>query len=218
MGIEPIYMQFFIAVVGVGVQFYIAERSRRQTAKQTEDTLDVQRLVSCRSVASFIADKRQKWIDELRIDMAFHLAQSREILWKWDAIRSQTTEKIEKKSNNDPIITEEIKQTLTDAFSPINGELDREHEERHIRIKFRLNPQEELHIKLRECLDKIRDTTRQMQGAKGKDENWKLIDSMKELVNHASELTENVLKTEWDRVKQEVAYPELLMAKIPKPE
>lgn len=74
-----------IAFGGILVQLLIAYLGRRQTAQQ----LDLQQLVSHRTTASFVADKRQKWIDELRTDMAFHLALSQEIVWKWDAMRSR---------------------------------------------------------------------------------------------------------------------------------
>ena len=38
------------------------------------------------------------------------------------------------------------------------------------------------------------------------------------LVLQAQGLTETILKAEWKRVKQEVAYPEVLMSSIPKPQ
>lgn len=217
MSVEPIYWQIAISALGIGIQIYIAERSRRQTAKQAKDSLDMQRLVSHRSTASFVADKRQKWIDELRTDMAFHLALSQEMAWKWDAVRSRADIETKQAVNVSQEDKSRILQDYADSFSIENGARDREHQERHIRIKFRLNPNEELHIELRKCLDEIRDLLNDIQGAKSKVEAAKLVGDMKNKVSNGAEITEKVLKYEWSRVKQEVAYPDALMATIPEP-
>jgi hypothetical protein len=47
-----------ISTIGVGAQLFIADHSRRQLASQTKETIAMQRLVSHRSTAAFIADKR----------------------------------------------------------------------------------------------------------------------------------------------------------------
>jgi hypothetical protein len=214
MALTEVNWQIIISTLGVSTQLLIAYLSRRQTAKQ----LDIQQLASHRSTASFVADKRQKWIDELRTDMAFHLALSQEVVWKWDAMRSAAIRKIEEEAKNDSLKAKKILQDAADTFSPENGARDRDHQERHIRIKFRLNPEEDLHIKLRTCLDEIRDVLNSTQGTQSKSEANALIEKTMLLVEQAVRLTEKVLKAEWRRVKQEVAYPEALMESIPKPE
>ncbi|MEW9586290.1 hypothetical protein [Paraburkholderia sp. DGU8] len=40
---------------------------------------------------------------------------------------------------------------------------------------------------------------------------------VKTLVAESDSLTTAILKEEWDRVKQEVAYPERMIAKVPPP-
>jgi len=65
-----------VALCGVAIQFLIAYLGRRQTGQQ----LALQELVSHRTTATLVADKRQKWIDELRTDMAFHLSLSQGIV------------------------------------------------------------------------------------------------------------------------------------------
>lgn len=214
MALTEVNWQIIISTLGVSAQLLIAYLSRRQTAKQ----LDIQRLVSHRSTASFVADKRQKWIDELRTDMAFHLALSQEIVWKWDAMRSMVARKIGEEAQNDSLKANKIGQDAADTFSLENGARDRDHQERHIRIKFRLNPEEDLHIKLRSCLDAIRRALNSTQGPQSKSEADTLIKKTILLVEQAAGLTEKVLKAEWKRVKQEVAYPETLMESIPTPE
>jgi hypothetical protein len=207
-----------VAACGVAAQFLIAYLARRQIAKQ----LDLQHLVSHRTTATFVADKRQKWIDELRTDMAFQLALSQEIVWKWDGMRSRTALRIQEEATNaagevDQAKAGKIFQDAADAFSPENGARDREQQERHIRIMFRLNPKKDLHIKLRACLDLIRISLSKTQSAHTVAEAKAQLDETLHLIREAQEHTEAILKAEWQRVKQEVAYPEVLMSTIPKP-
>lgn len=206
------------ALVGIAAQCLIAYRSRQQTAKQ----LDLQQLVSHRATASFVADKRQKWIDELRTDMAFHLALSQEIVWKWDAMRDRAAIKVSAEAQDgkgrvDPEKANKIQQDIADAFAPENGARDREHQERHFRIMFRLNPKEALHITLRECMESIRHSIIQIQGAKSRQQAEDLMAHTSDLIAQAQRHTEAILGAEWRRVKQEVAYPDALMSKIPQP-
>lgn len=207
-----------IAACGVAAQFVIAHLARRQIAKQ----VDLQQLVSHRTTAAFVADKRQKWIDELRTDMAAHLASSQEILWKWEDMRSRTELRIQEEATDkaglvDHAKANKIYQVAADAFSPENGARDREHHERHLRIMFRLNPEKELQIKLRNCLERIRASLHETQRAGSKPEANRLLNVAIRLISEAQEHTQAILKAEWQRVKQEVAYPEALMATIPKP-
>ncbi|UJD98928.1 hypothetical protein FS592_10180 [Serratia plymuthica] len=207
-----------VAGIGVVAQLLIAYLARKQITKQ----LDLQHLVSHRSTASFIADKRQKWIDELRTDMAFHLALSQEIIWKWDAMRDRAKLRVMQDATDangevDQIKAEDIYQEAADAFSPENGARDREHQERHTRIMFRLNPQEKLHIMLRDCLVDIRSTIGNYQGIRASTEAQFQLKEMIRLIGEAQTYTEAILGAEWRRVKQEVAYPEVLMSTIPKP-
>ncbi|WP_350313551.1 hypothetical protein OHJ28_07960 [Dickeya fangzhongdai] len=208
-----------IAAAGIAAQLLIAYLSRRQISRQ----LELQHLVSHRTTASFVADKRQKWIDELRTDMAFHLALSQEIVWKWDSIRQRTKLRIEEEAVDangkyDSVKAKNISQEAADAFSPENGARDREHQERHTRIMFRLNPKEDLHITLRECLYLIRDALSKIQGVSTQDEANMYLEETIRLIDEAQKHTEAILKAEWQRVKQEVAYPEALMSAIPKPD
>lgn len=208
-----------IAVAGIAVQFWIAYLARRQIARQ----LDLQHLISHRTTASFVADKRQKWIDELRTDMAFHLALSQEIIWKWDSMRQRAQLRIKEDASNIDGTVNQVKagkilQEIADKFSPENGARDREHQERHTRIMFRLNPKEELHIKLRQCLECIRVGLSKTQGAKTRAEADEQLNETIRLIAKAQEHTQDILRAEWQRVKQEVAYPEALISTIPKPD
>lgn len=218
MTTEAVFVQTGISAVGIAIQLYIAWRSRKQSAEQAKDTLGMQLFVSHRATASFVGDKRQKWIDELRVDMASHLALSQEMAWKWDALRGRTALKVGQEAKGSQEAAARIQQEAADAFSSENGARDREHQERHFRIKFRLNPKEPLHISLRTQLDNIREVLTDIQRSRSETDLSALMGRMMNLIDQSAMLTEQVLKAEWIRVKQEVAYPEALMATIPKPE
>lgn len=182
----------------------------------TRRTLAVQKLVANRGAASFIAEKRQKWIDELRADMATHLAESQEILWKWDAVRQRCVSVNIDESLTPSQRTKKIND-IAEEFSKSNGDLDRSHQERHHRLRFRLNPKEANHKVLRGHLDEMRELFDKTSKIEDKDVAIALIHRMEELVRLSDELTNTILKTEWERVKQEVAYPAQMIAKIPPP-
>ncbi|WP_322047434.1 hypothetical protein [Paraburkholderia sp. J67] len=277
------------AVVGVCVQLYIAYRTRQQTTKQSQDTLKIQRTVTERSAATFIAEKRQKWIDELRADMAAHLAISSEIVWKWDAVRSReatfqqescidvlriVTNMLVKKEisgdsaisfvanfkkgvekNNFNLITYSIdiktlivEQPSSSSLRDLNNIFERavdqyttscrdrilslqrefsENENRHLaghtRIKLRLNRNEASHIELMAYLDGIRgdiNGIRSVEPFSDLQVSIKLSEfqaSAFKNIRDAENIMISILKGEWEKVKQEVAYPDELLALIPKP-
>lgn len=219
--IIPILFVFFGTVVGlIGtlivalINARVSLRITRATLAQAKEGLEVQRLASNRSTASFIADKRQKWIDELRADMASHLAESQEIIWKWAAVRATANE-----LQDDTSLTEDEREkrfkVIFSEFSKANSELDRKHQERHHRLRFRLNPKEQSHITLRRNLDEIRKILVQTNpNSRFPAEQAKNMNRVKKLVLHSDDLTNVILKREWERVKQEVAYPEKMIAKI----
>jgi hypothetical protein len=214
---DSLLWQVIATIVAVSLQTSIAYFGWRYTEKNTRDTLDVQQLVSNRATASFIAEKRQKWIDELRADMAFHLALSQEIVWAWQSMKTNTVGKVSVLTKDNESKRDVIIQGILEDFAKENGSRDREHQERHIRIKLRLNIKEELHIKLRGDLDRIRGLFPKIQNVIQPNEVQSLVDSMITLVNSASDTTQTILKNEWQRLKTEVAYPEVLMVTIPHP-
>lgn len=216
-GDSSLLWQVIATIIGVSLQAAIAFFGWRHAAKNTQDTLDIQHLVSERATASFIAEKRQKWIDELRTDMAFHLALSQEIAWTWEAMKNNAADRVETLVNGDESKRKIIVQEILDDFSKENGDRDREHQERHIRIKLRLNPEEKIHVTLREQLDCIRLLFPKIRNAKKGEAMTQLINEMMGVVDDATDTTQDILKKEWHRLKQEVAYPDSLMDAIPRP-
>ncbi|OSI15485.1 hypothetical protein [Neisseria dumasiana] len=214
MDIQTLISTCFVAALGAGVQIYIAKKSR----DQNQNNLKIQELVSYRSVASFIADKRQKWIDDLREDIALHLASAQEYVWKWDAVRSINKQlNIKHQTNMEKLNCEHEKkayerdfekksdESLT-KFREENGIRYTNHHQRHFRIKLRLNPKEEKHILLRECLDKI---DKNMLNIRNADEinSMKIINDVSDLIDEANVLTEEILKSEWERIKTDALNP-----------
>ncbi|WP_193100785.1 hypothetical protein [Burkholderia sp. Z1] len=205
-----------VAMLAAVIAALVSLRNTRKTLDHAKETLDVTRASSARTASTFIADKRQKWIDELRSDMAAHLAESQEYVWRWLGLRTHTEEIM-----RDCSIAED--QRLAAAtlyrheFSKNNGALDRSHQERHHRLRFRLNPAEPAHLQLRANLDAFRKLFTDVAKGADREPDNVLIQRAEDLVAQTDKLTNEILKTEWERVKQEVAYPDKMIAKIPPP-
>lgn len=205
-----------VALLGAVIAALVSLRNTRKTLDHAKETLEVARASSARAAATFIAEKRQKWIDELRADVAAHLAESQEYLWKWDGARQRAAEVMN--DNALPLDDRTTKmKVLALEFSDKNGVIDRSHQERHHRLRFRLNPNEADHLRLRDYLDEIRKIFDDTARIKDRDTAIALIARLETLVAEADTLTNEILKTEWERVKQEVAYPDRMIAKIPPP-
>lgn len=219
ISVIEVVLSFVSALIGAAIGAGVSLRISRASIAQSKESIEVQRNISNRAAASFVADKRQHWIDALRADMATHLAESREIMWEWAAIRNRVKDDTRYRGLTDEQRDQRQNAELAE-FSKANGALDRRHEERHYRLRFRLNPnsEETLHAALRGNLDEIRrilvDTNPNQPTLPDQQRN---IDRIEELVSHSDALTSDILKVEWERVKQEVAYPEAMIDKIPRP-
>jgi hypothetical protein len=193
------------------MQIRIADENRNQLMKQSNESIGMQRLITNRTIAAFIADKRQKWIDELRVDMAAHLALSQVIAWKWLALYQEA----ESVKLGGTLVKEAV--DMLDKFSDGNGTRDHEHQERHIRLLLRLNGKEEAHIMLIGTLNEIRRLVSDLGLAKSSSNAFLLVKEMEQKIADATQQTNGVLKDEWTRIKQEVAHPEHLLSTIPSP-
>jgi hypothetical protein len=84
------------AIISVISNIYLARKSRSQMIDQAQKSfeqaaasLDVQRTSTARAAATFVADKRQKWIDELRDDVSLYVALTVEIVEGWRRVFSK---------------------------------------------------------------------------------------------------------------------------------
>jgi hypothetical protein len=206
------------AGVGILFQLRIASKNREQLTKLSSDALEVQRLVSHRASASFIADKRQKWIDELRSEVATYLALSEEITAAYAVMFAKAGERLDEVS----VLREgDLKgaDRVREEFDKLNGPRIRQHHESLIRTTLRLNKGEVEHRNLLSELQTIRELLQACE-KESRGDTYNETDAFKHVADHvvvAADLTSVILKSEWTRVKQEVAFPERLLASIPHP-
>lgn len=157
-------------IVGPYLQWRIAKR-------QTE----LQAAIAARQVADSIAGRRQKWIDELRSDVA-------EIL----TIEAR-------------LVDLQINQLAPNELA----ELTKEFEDKYVaatdrgqelaqRIWLRLNRNEAIHQQLRAALMRVEEvgSTFGRGGKPHESAEWK------EVRRRAAEITQDILKAEWERVKK----------------
>ncbi|QIY81491.1 hypothetical protein [Chromobacterium violaceum] len=220
MELDAIDIQIIIAIIGICAQLWIARSNRKQLQNQASKTIEVQHLVANRNTASFIADKRQKWIDELRSDISPHLALTQEIAWKWDAVRAEIfgLKEIVRTSRSDTHTAEALKNIddIRKTFSKEHGARDREHQEKHFKLLLRLNPQETDHAVLIKHLKDIRNKLYDIQNINSFDKAIDAIREIQQLIDGSMLAIEKILKKEWTRIKQEVAFPEKLIDEVKK--
>ncbi|WP_110641826.1 hypothetical protein [Salinicola sp. CPA57] len=223
--------QLIISGVGIFAQMAIAsgnnkavdKRAKTELAQREEEFRDLvsreasnyeqRKLESDRAVNAFIADKRQAWIDELRKDVAHYLALSQEIAWRWAAIRSEVNDyrkglknELDKGGVSNVDIEDAVESYATRVakdFVEGNGERDRVHHEILFMIMFRLNPGEKKHQSLRGVLSEIRKNLHELQQEKEHSARRKIMNAVKNGVKKAEEVTEEVLKDEWEKIKIE---------------
>lgn len=214
-----------VSVANTLVQKHIAASGRQHMEKLSKASLEIQSLTAHRSAATFVADKHQEWIAELRADMAHYLALSQEIAWKWHGVRVQVVEKLQGKTKEE---RKRILEEILEKFSIENGDRDRKHEEQAYRIRFRLNPKEYSHITLQRHMEDIRKVVKDIAKAKcDADDNTspgnlipdltatnECIESLQRLMEEAAKLTEAILSSGWHRMLQGVANPETLLQSL----
>ena len=216
MSLHATGWQVVASVSGVSLQVIVAWWGARLTSRNARATLDVQRLVTERSASSFIAEKRQKWIDELRTDVARCLALGQEISEAWRAWFSFTGEILDQVARDPRDQLDEI-ENYRRGLVNVNAPRDREHSEHLLRIRMRLNLAEGTHQDLMRALFQMRATLDELAEAAKRQQyghNAK-FDSIDADVQHASTFASMILKQEWNRLKREVAHPDQLLASIP---
>lgn len=157
-------------VVGPYMQWRIAKR-------QTE----LQAAIAARQVADNIAGRRQKWIDELRADVAEILTIEARL------VDLQVNEP-------GPDAPEQLTKEYIDKY--VAG-TDRGHELAQ-RIWLRLNRNEAPHQQLRAALERVEEVggTFRRGSSPHESADWK------EVRRRAAEITQDILKAEWERVKK----------------
>ncbi|QAY84169.1 hypothetical protein [Pseudomonas arsenicoxydans] len=182
----------------------------------TRRTLDVQRLTNARSASTFIADKRQKWIDDLRNDTSKYMSLSLETAEAWKQLYWKCGNEHDEHYHLSPQDVLKVCESLRIDFLIENAARDSEHHQIYMRIILRLNNNEDSHQKLMTDLLELRTHMRDlaMAALRGSYSNQELLDSIATTLSLAAEHTKIILKGEWQRLKREVADPERLIREI----
>ncbi|WJV25611.1 MULTISPECIES: hypothetical protein [Pseudomonas] len=196
---------FVTAIVGALVSLW-----------NTRRTLAVQRLANTRSVSTFIADKRQKWIDDLRSDIAKYLSLSLETAEAWKQLYWKCGDRHDRYWGQDPQAVVDECEALRIVFLKDNTTRASEHHQLYMRVVLRLNDDEKLHQALTISLRQLRTNMDDLAVAalRGNYANQPLFEAIQATLNDAEFFTKAILKEEWQRLKREVAEPNRLIKDI----
>ncbi|WP_312374258.1 hypothetical protein [Stutzerimonas nitrititolerans] len=179
-------------------------------------TIGMQRLANARAASTFIADKRQKWIDDLRYDMSKLLSLTQEISEAWKQVYWKCGSELDEHGDIDPQGVHEYCESLRLGFLRNNAPRDSEHHQLLMRVLLRLNKCEEAHQNLIRTLTELRISLGGLAAAalRGEYADQKLFDSIEATVALAMDYSTSILKEEWQRLKHEVADPHQLIKAI----
>ncbi|WP_322067293.1 hypothetical protein [Burkholderia ubonensis] len=124
--------------------------------QQAAASLDVLRTSTARAAATFIADKRQKWIDDLRGDVSLYVTLTQEIVAGWKRIFSRLGNRWDEVGP--PRAPRELEAYSEDVrkFAEGIAEHDSLHAQALTRIMLRLNGDEHAHRELTDSLYNVR--------------------------------------------------------------
>ncbi|MDR6915104.1 hypothetical protein J2X66_001969 [Pseudomonas sp. 3296] len=181
----------------------------------TRRSLDVQCLSNARSASTFIAEKRQKWIDDLRNDASRYMSLSLETAEAWKQLYWKCGKEYDDHPNHGPEVLN-VCESFRIHFLGENAARDSEHHQLYMRIILRLNNEEEAHQKLMASLDELRVHMADlaMAALRGTYSNQDLFKSIAVTLDLTAENTKIILKEEWQRLKREIADPNRLMREI----
>jgi len=210
------------ALASVAGNIYLARKSRNQAfeqaasqLKQAAASLDVQRTSTARAAATFIAYKRQKWIDDLRTDTSHYIGLAFELTEAWKRL-CDSMNKVWDQVNRNPLdqLNEcaDLRTNFEQAIAARNSELYR----LLMRITMRLNHDETIHQGLINCLMKLRGLLAdiQLRAQADRTDIRDLLILIESEAQFTTIFTKQILKEEWKKLKREVAEPEHLIKKV----
>lgn len=222
MDLSNVLTGFIGTVIGAAITAWVNHINSRKTLHHSRETLDVQRTANARAAATFIADKRQKWIDDLRADVSLYLGLTAELTDAWRRQFGMMGEIWDKDPVPDQDTVDRVEALrfgLLEAIAP----RDSEHYQALNRVLLRLNPNEVSHQQLTRALSSLRSALAelQMRALRGEFANHDIYAAIELNLGSASTASIVILKEEWQRLKLEVAAPERLideiLARIPTP-
>ncbi|KVZ49450.1 hypothetical protein [Burkholderia ubonensis] len=211
------------ALASIAGNIYLARKSRSQVIEQAATSfqqaaasLDVQRTSTARTAATFIADKRQKWIDDLRGDVSLYVALTQEIVAGWKRIFSRLGNRWDEVGP--PRAPRELEAYSEDVRKFAEGIADRDslHAQALTRIMLRLNGDEHAHRELTEALYEVRAGLGVVSQNASRHEyaNQDVYDVIDCQLQLAQIYAKVILGEEWRKLKREVADPERLIESI----
>lgn len=211
------------ALASIAGNIYLAARNRSQVIeqaaesfKQASDALDVQRTSTARTAATFIADKRQTWINDLRGDVSLYSALTVEIVEGWKRIFSRLGHRWDENGGpNTPSELEPYSEAVR-IFAESIAERDSLHSQLLTRIMLRLNGDEPAHYQLTDGLYKVRAGLGVLYINANKHEyaNQTIYHTIDSQLQLAQIYCKAILNEEWRKLKREVAAPEHLIDNI----
>lgn len=204
------------AVIGVVSSLYIANKNRSQLIQHSKDTLDVQKLATARSASTFIAEKRQKWMDDLRADLALYLALSTELTEGWKRLFSRLGNEWDTHPNADPQQIHEWCENQRVIHEQAIASRESEHYQLLMRVSLRLNANEGLHNLMLFAVYNLRKHLAELaiQAVKGAYSDKVMFAAIEQALGQASMYAHVILKAEWQRLKYDVAAPDDLLRDI----
>lgn len=203
------------ALVAATVALFGAVIAALVSLPNTRKTLDSQRASGARSASTFVGDKRQKWIDDLRGDMALFIANTHELVAIWlTFFGGQDDEKTMNPTDAARVAREHREAHI--KLNRENTERDAAHQQVLTRIRFRLNPLETEHIELLKTLYRVRHALETMVNGIGRRDILaaKLSADIDRDLDKCAAYTTAIFKGEWNRIAREVAEPEKLLESI----
>lgn len=192
---------------GVLIGAVVTLFTKKYEVSAIKQSNDIQLDASNRLSRQFVANKRQDWINDMRLDFAKYFVLTREQGWKWEARYGVAQRRIIA-LQNEP----ERLEAFLEQHSKENGQLDSEVRELEYKIKLRLNPHEE-HDDIRSCLSNVRGILdryssvgrRFSDSIAASEEFNKLNDEMFKEIIEFEKFVAKMLKAEWEKVKLESA-------------
>ncbi|WP_186027369.1 hypothetical protein [Burkholderia gladioli] len=211
------------ALASIAGNIYLARKNRSQVIEQAAksfqqaaESLDVQRTSTARAAATFIADKRQKWIDDLRDDVSLYVALTKEIVAGWRRIFSRLGSRWDE--IGPPRAPRELEVYSEDVrkFAEGIAERDSLHAQALTRIMLRLNGEERAHQELTEALYEVRAALGIVSRNADRHEyaNQEIYEVIDNQLQRAQISAKVILSEEWRKLKREVANPDRLIENI----
>ncbi|MDR6640883.1 hypothetical protein J2X57_000077 [Luteibacter sp. 1214] len=174
----------------------IAEKQQESSIRQ----LDIQLSASRRLAHDNIAAKRQEWINGLRSDLSVYLAMWQDISYRWQAIVDRASEEInsQRRAKGGTSVAAKLPR-----FEKEVADIRFRAHENVLRIRLRLNPNEDNHNQLVKLIQRLEANVQQFDRTRSKEPTSVIQSRIGEIIEQILSQAQIILKEEWIRVKGE---------------